>query len=336
MIPFDKFGRPIYAKPYAILVRWGDILVQNGYKESGKKPNLFYKPFSCGILFADMRGTDIVPIYEDPVPMVYIQHKGCDSIPFWKRHRIIGEELRKITEAGCEYRFSMEAQMHGDCICGRSFTSETGFCAQNAGYCNWCKKDFQDEGEYCSQKCRGEHVESLKEKCVACGKSIDFTEVHRHHISYFPEQTVPTHMKCHLEIHKTDKYPGLRPQQDEIDRFYKKGKYAEPAKPKRKTKKQIREELVEEILKTVRIPIDDVNPYGVIQYPHHDINHQIIASTLKKCKVCDIRLDWDKPCDNCKNAILEAQSDYVEWEWEAKLKERAEKIADGKMKNTSR
>jgi len=71
MKPEDKFGRRIYPKTFLILQKYGNILTELGWKESKNKPNLFYKEFDEIIVFADMRGTEIVPIWEDPCPLIY-------------------------------------------------------------------------------------------------------------------------------------------------------------------------------------------------------------------------------------------------------------------------
>ena len=64
MKPVDKFGRKIYSKTFRILLFYGKLLEEAGYRESKKKPNLFYRKTEDVIFFADMRGTDEVPIWE--------------------------------------------------------------------------------------------------------------------------------------------------------------------------------------------------------------------------------------------------------------------------------
>ena len=91
-IPQDKFGKPIYSKPFAEILKNGKILNKKGYSESYNKPNLFYKKTSDGLLFADMRSSDVVPIWEDTRPLFY--WKFNSDVPHWKRRRIIKEELK--------------------------------------------------------------------------------------------------------------------------------------------------------------------------------------------------------------------------------------------------
>jgi hypothetical protein len=76
----DKFGRRIYPKTFLILKKYGEILAELGWEESRSKPNLFYKMFDEIMVFADMRGTEIVPIWEDPCPLMYAA-KGHED---WK------------------------------------------------------------------------------------------------------------------------------------------------------------------------------------------------------------------------------------------------------------
>jgi len=68
----NKDGRPIYSdKKWQQLLETGEILETIGYSESYNKPNLFYKPINGGAVFADLRGTDDVPIWGDLRPLVY-------------------------------------------------------------------------------------------------------------------------------------------------------------------------------------------------------------------------------------------------------------------------
>ena len=88
MKPVDKFGNPIYSKAYEMMLGFGRLLTKHGYVESFKKPNLFYRKAEDGtVYFADMRGTDIVAIWEDPSPLFY--WKFTEHVPEWKQRRLI-------------------------------------------------------------------------------------------------------------------------------------------------------------------------------------------------------------------------------------------------------
>ena len=41
------------------------------YMESQNKPNLFYKKINEKVIFADLRGTEVIPIWDDWRPMIY-------------------------------------------------------------------------------------------------------------------------------------------------------------------------------------------------------------------------------------------------------------------------
>ena len=68
----NKDGRPIYSnKKWNQICQTGGMLEKLGYMESKKKPNLFYIRKNNGFIFADLRGTLIVPIWDDLRPLVY-------------------------------------------------------------------------------------------------------------------------------------------------------------------------------------------------------------------------------------------------------------------------
>ena len=176
------------------------ILQEHGYREDRWKQNLFVKETKIGNIYADMRGTKEVPISECSEPLVW----GLfGDLPIWKQGRIIKEEKQQLEKSGC--------------TCRESFYSDP-----TDGFCIMCNKDFHAEGEFCSVKCEKECYGD--EDCYACYKEIDFGEDVSHHVTYFPENVVRVHRSCHNLIHKTDKYPHLRPPKEEIIRFYHKPK----------------------------------------------------------------------------------------------------------------
>jgi len=50
----------------------------------------------------------------------------------------------------------------------------------------------------------------IDDVCPVCGEVIGFDYHEHHHISYYPEITIPVHKKCHITIHNTDSYPHLK------------------------------------------------------------------------------------------------------------------------------
>jgi hypothetical protein len=138
----DKFGRPIYGEPYQKMLENGRVLTQKGYQESKNKPNLFFKKTPEAIFFADMRGTDVVPIWEDPSPLLYASFN--EDLPLWKRKRLLKQEGSSLQIA----RFSFYEECEPDGLL---------FSDGGDGYCLNCGKDFEDDGEFCSSTCEEEY-----------------------------------------------------------------------------------------------------------------------------------------------------------------------------------
>jgi len=225
MIAKDKFGRNIFPKPYSEMTDFGNILLKNSYNKSRNKPNLFYKKFSEGLFFADMRGTEEVPIWEDTRPLFYWKFES--NIPNWKARRLIKNELIKLYKQNCFCRLSFDWSMHiredpiFESVSSTYIDEENAIFDWDDGYCRICKKDFQDDGEFCSKECEEKYYDAMKKPCAVCGEKIELFEEVSHHVSYFPEKTIFVHRSCHNLIHKTDKYPKLKPSKEDIDKFYK-------------------------------------------------------------------------------------------------------------------
>ena len=59
-------------------------------------------------------------------------------------------------------------------------------------------------------------------KCVACKTIIQKGElIVKHHISYYPERTIPVHNHCHTKIHCGSDFNHLAPDPRQTIRFYK-------------------------------------------------------------------------------------------------------------------
>jgi hypothetical protein len=71
MQPVDKFGREIFPHIFRRLFAIGNKLISLGYVEAKSKPNLFVRDAKVVTFFADMRGTDTIPIWSDPTPLFY-------------------------------------------------------------------------------------------------------------------------------------------------------------------------------------------------------------------------------------------------------------------------
>lgn len=219
MIPEDKFGSPIFPSKFKYLQKQASILLNSGYFESRRKPNLFCRKFKEGWFFADMRGTEEVPIWADVRPLFYWSFEA--SIPLWKRRRLIKQELIHLFKVGCLCRLSFELHNCEEFEQTSAFiNTEEGIFEWDEGYCTFCGKDFQGDGLFCSAQCESEYEISLKPVCDVCGRKIFNNEI-QHHVSYFPERVIAVHASCHNRIHKTDLYPDLKPSKEEINEFYK-------------------------------------------------------------------------------------------------------------------
>ncbi len=65
--------------------------------------------------------------------------------------------------------------------------------------------------------------------CKVCNKLLfDFRGIRpwkldnfvKHHMSYFPEIIIYVHGGCHHNIHRSDKYPQLKPKIEDASKFY--------------------------------------------------------------------------------------------------------------------
>jgi hypothetical protein len=221
MMPIDKFGNIIFPSKFRKLKEYEKVLLAMGYHESKNKPNLFSKKSSQGCFFADMRGTEEVPIWVDTRPLFYWNFEP--ERPRWERRRLIKKELKNLFNSCCLCRLSFYAP-HSSVEFEETSTfidEERGVFIWDDGYCRLCGKDFQDEGSFCSKLCKEKYKDTLKKPCKVCKKKIPFFKEIKHHISYFPEKTIFVHASCHNKIHKTNLYQHFKPSKEEIDKYYK-------------------------------------------------------------------------------------------------------------------
>ena len=242
MIPQDKFGRQIYPKLFKVLQESGRLLEGAGYTESTRKANLFFRKIKKAVFFADLRGTEDVPIWEDTRPLFYWRFE--DDVPNWQRRRLIKNELRKLFKNKCPSRLSFYIySAHEFESTSVHIDDGQGVYIWNDGFCMVCKKDFGGEGSFCSEDCRVRYesslrkeckvckvvvhswdewdsVEPLSELCPVCGENMCIHTSIEHHVSYFPERTIFVHRGCHNRIHRTNHFSQLKPDQKDIDKFY--------------------------------------------------------------------------------------------------------------------
>lgn len=198
MQPIDKFGREIYADTYNKMLHFGSILLRSNYKESRNKANLFFKKSGQNVIFfADMRGTEIVPLWEDPSPLLYATFPG--TMPKWERRRLMEQEHASLGIG----RFSFYDGFEPDGL----FFGDGG-----DGYCIVCHKDFSGEGLFCSTRCEQAYKEMGKERCSICGKELPYDKLIQHHINYPENKTINVCRSCHSKIHKGSSLEKLKPQ----------------------------------------------------------------------------------------------------------------------------
>lgn len=95
MIPIDKFGRKIYSKAFKQIEAIGKQLLLYGYTESRSKPNLFFCRYNIVVFYADLRGTEVIPIWEDPSAVMYWNWRS-DKLSLKERQLAVLIELTRL------------------------------------------------------------------------------------------------------------------------------------------------------------------------------------------------------------------------------------------------
>lgn len=128
----------------------------------------------------------------------------------WKINRLIKYELINLKKYGLDY---------GDLI--ESFGKEGWVGAMyEDGFCEYCKKDFKDNGRFCSKVCeKTQYFENIR-MCELCYSPIE-GKIIPHHVEYFPEEIILICDSCHATIHFTWDYPHLRPRKGDAEKFYR-------------------------------------------------------------------------------------------------------------------
>lgn len=171
------------------------LLKELGYKESIKKPNLFYKNFDDSmIFFIDYRKKGY-----DNRPLFYI--KPLIKVKDWLINRTAKRELRQLL------RYKAYISME----------SIANFYYESDGYCELCGIDIKKEGvcKKCNKKRKKEWKLEFKKlkiiakqiQCFICGKNPSIEEwgyikpFHKHHIDYGKDETILICQSCHRKIH---------------------------------------------------------------------------------------------------------------------------------------
>ena len=110
MIRQNKDGRPIFSETtWRRLLNTGKKLEALGYAELSHKQNLFSRKVDHGHIYADLRGTEEVPIWNDPVPLLYFFAGQGKAVPEEEERTILKEEFKRLRDADCRPRFSFYA-----------------------------------------------------------------------------------------------------------------------------------------------------------------------------------------------------------------------------------
>jgi hypothetical protein len=125
MEPKGRNGQPIYPRIFQQLQAYGRTLEQCGYKESQKKPNLFYRSYPFGTFFADLRGTEEVPIWEDLSALFYFQWQG-EPLPPAVRQQIVKLEWERTGDIPKRLSFNL----HHDDAASNDAELVSGFYTQ--------------------------------------------------------------------------------------------------------------------------------------------------------------------------------------------------------------
>ncbi|WP_122090402.1 HNH endonuclease signature motif containing protein [Halalkalicoccus subterraneus] len=217
MEPEDKFGNEIYSNIYEELCEYGARLKQVGYQESRNKPNLFYYEKTPGIMFfMDMRGTQQVKIWEDTRPLFYW---NIDlTMPDWGRRCLLKQERERLMSHQVPLRISFYAGMGSGFAEADNSKVPDPFGGPD-GYCRTCGEDLSSNEMLCSEDCeRDQHPNRF---CESCNDRLEWDQLIRHHVSYYPEEIVNVCRSCHRKIHLEDSFhPELTPPQEDIERFY--------------------------------------------------------------------------------------------------------------------
>ena len=197
MIRKDGFGNDISPSTYAVMEKYGVLLLSKSFTESWEKQNLFHKNTPEANFYADMRGTPEIPIVEDTRPVFYCLPEK--NVPLWKVRRHMKIELEELNRSGCFCRLPYNMRAGEGVFAGTHVVIYQEICyyGWNDGYCGYCGKDFQDEGSFCSDECKQKYHDATLENCKVCNESLEGREHVKHHVSYFPEEIIFVHRKCH-------------------------------------------------------------------------------------------------------------------------------------------
>lgn len=112
MKPIDKFGNPIPTREFNILQAAAWHLEALGYTEHPEHTNLFSFHTNPITFYADMRGTEDVPIDWVPVPMFYFHLARNAALPVKDyKYRAALIEVRRLGDMDLRMAFPAMSEM---------------------------------------------------------------------------------------------------------------------------------------------------------------------------------------------------------------------------------
>ncbi len=260
MIQQDKFGKHIPNSTFRIVKDIAERLERIGYIEMKNNPNLFCYKSGDVTFYADFRGTNEVPIWIDPKPLIYWFPKEVDEnlwLSILSHFELLGEngiakrisfyeefepgeltfDMSEFTDEYLSKRFEIPVFVFRDGML--SFVDQEGKCHNDQ-----CGRRFNAPGFFCSDRCREVYIKRLlaseintsKKFCAVCGTIIleeglletcrgfldirGCEEAQIHHVSYFPEKTILVCKNCHQKIHHTEEFQELKPPTGDSKKFY--------------------------------------------------------------------------------------------------------------------
>lgn len=142
----------IYWKTFTQMKRIGDVLLTLGYREAVKKPNLFYFRAGPVSFFADMRGTEIVPIWEDTRPLFWWRFQR--PLPLRARQIMVYIQWRRLAAQGLEPRLAtimdMESTEEAEILEAWEYHDQRFMSDHPFGlrflevYSEYCEEEYED------------------------------------------------------------------------------------------------------------------------------------------------------------------------------------------------
>jgi predicted RNA-binding Zn-ribbon protein involved in translation (DUF1610 family) len=260
MIQEDRFGKLISKSVFRIIKDIAEHLERIGYIETKNKPNLFCYKSGKVTFYADFRGTNEIPIWMDPKPLIYWFPKRVDEnlwLSVLSHFELLGEkgiakrisfyeesepggltfDMRGFTDDYLSKRFKIPVFIFRNGLL--SFVDQDGKCHNHQ-----CGNKFNAPGFFCSDECKKRYIRKFlagevnasRKFCAVCGTIIlDKTLLEQckgfldisgkekaqiHHTSYFPEKTILVCNKCHQRIHRTEELRELKPPSGDSRKFY--------------------------------------------------------------------------------------------------------------------